>query len=684
MRNKSFKIRMFTLILSLFMGQINALANTTMTEDGSNESAVLISAMRNSNVVISIPKRLTLTGDEGVLTVSIKGDTAGIAEIVVGVTKTLNMRQTGKDTVSGTTILSLDSSFNTTLTTESHNQLYWQDTATYSQISSNEGYKLYCKATTDTALTAGDWSGNLGVRISVTNSEQTAGLYTAEGIFYSWQALKTIDLIDTDGDGVEDAPAIYVSDTGVLTTNYDSATMQNYNNEFMTGTLVIDKEVKEIGDYGLALCENLKAVTLPDGLQKIGNRGFYVCRNAVSINLPDTIQNIGPYAFYSCINLKYIHIPSSLTSIPDGAFRYCTHTVGTIDIPQSVTSIGEQTFEDVMRVQTIFIPDNVTSIGNSAFSNVPKITLENCPLDEVANSNWGALSASRQNNIAYLDRDELERIAAGDLSTNKQYIQWKYWENFKEGNYLSGLIDTNLLSDRVYMSMKLPSENTSYMSYRINPEIADYKTAGKDNMCGIGAVYKVVGEELPETFNVCIGKFSVYVLLDSEDAEWQVFDDHTPLNKKEYFQLRPLPWTDNSSSLDENRVDENKTIYHDNYVEFTFTNEDLTTNSVLHFYGAKNPFVSENLRALVVIYDVWTDSEEAAYKLCADSGADQRYQTEDPLQVFWSKNYDVTTEVRTVIGHAIPDDVYAELVREGKSPEQALRMFESTKPIYNR
>lgn len=48
-----------------------------------------------------------------------------------------------------------------------------------------------------------------------------------------------------------------------------------------------------------------------------------------SIVLPDTITTIGEYAFEDCTNLTSITIPSSVTEIGKGAFQGCS---GLIDI----------------------------------------------------------------------------------------------------------------------------------------------------------------------------------------------------------------------------------------------------------------------------------------------------------------------------------------------------------------
>jgi len=62
---------------------------------------------------------------------------------------------------------------------------------------------------------------------------------------------------------------------------------------------------------------------------------FRVQDNLVSVNVPDGVTSIGDNAFYSCRALTNVTIPSSVTSIGVNAFNNCTalETI-TIDKPE--------------------------------------------------------------------------------------------------------------------------------------------------------------------------------------------------------------------------------------------------------------------------------------------------------------------------------------------------------------
>ncbi len=69
-----------------------------------------------------------------------------------------------------------------------------------------------------------------------------------------------------------------------------------------------------------------------------------------SIEIPNTITEIGQYQFYGFNNVKSITIGNSVTSIGESAFKGCS-SLTSITIPDSVTSIGEQAFSYCDKLQ---------------------------------------------------------------------------------------------------------------------------------------------------------------------------------------------------------------------------------------------------------------------------------------------------------------------------------------------
>ena len=70
---------------------------------------------------------------------------------------------------------------------------------------------------------------------------------------------------------------------------------------------------------------------------------FHCCRDLTSIEIPTSVTYIGDYAFHGCSGLTSIEIPTSVTEIGKYAFEGCSGLTS-IEIPTSVTSIGSSAF----------------------------------------------------------------------------------------------------------------------------------------------------------------------------------------------------------------------------------------------------------------------------------------------------------------------------------------------------
>ena len=91
------------------------------------------------------------------------------------------------------------------------------------------------------------------------------------------------------------------------------------------------------------------------------------------VEIPDTVTEIGNYAFHNFRKVKKINIPNSVTNIGEFAFYWCDSIIS-ITIPDSVISIGNHAFESCYRLTSITIPNSVTSIGNHAFFECTGLT----------------------------------------------------------------------------------------------------------------------------------------------------------------------------------------------------------------------------------------------------------------------------------------------------------------------
>jgi hypothetical protein len=77
---------------------------------------------------------------------------------------------------------------------------------------------------------------------------------------------------------------------------------------------------------------------------------MFTGRKLLTLDIPNSVTSIGDYALRGCSSLKAVNIPESVTSIGRGAFSRCT-SLKLIAIPQSVTDIKEDAFDDCYALQ---------------------------------------------------------------------------------------------------------------------------------------------------------------------------------------------------------------------------------------------------------------------------------------------------------------------------------------------
>ena len=176
--------------------------------------------------------------------------------------------------------------------------------------------------------------------------------------------------------------------------------------------------VKALGDNSLKDCNRLVSVDLPSSLQTIGYRALYNCINLKHLTLPDSVSSIEKEAVSHCNNLSSVYLPNSLKYIGDSAFRedtsllsvfippcqldeeifynctslssaelgegsantgtrrlftYCSSLVE-VKLPNTLTSISDDTFARCISLSSIDIPSGLVNIGSQAFATCSSLT----------------------------------------------------------------------------------------------------------------------------------------------------------------------------------------------------------------------------------------------------------------------------------------------------------------------
>ena len=132
----------------------------------------------------------------------------------------------------------------------------------------------------------------------------------------------------------------------------DTKTATLVETELYGGDIVIPESVK-------AKDGNVYKITI------IGDKCFF-WKKFTSINIPSSVTSLGDDCFNGCTSLKSITIPSSVTTLGKNCFASC-YELTSITIPSSVTKLGEACFKLCVGLTSITIPSSVTSLGSYCF-----------------------------------------------------------------------------------------------------------------------------------------------------------------------------------------------------------------------------------------------------------------------------------------------------------------------------
>ena len=148
-----------------------------------------------------------------------------------------------------------------------------------------------------------------------------------------------------------------------VTANYDSS----------TGLLGLIDKIEDIeqGGGGPEIVSFDNLTTEFNYTRKRGDDGF-------SVDIPNGVTSIGNNCFQNCTGLTSVTIPSGVTSIGIYCFSDCSGLTN-ITIPSSVTSLGSSCFNGCTGLTSVTIPSGVTSIGSNCFQNCTGLTSVTIP-----------------------------------------------------------------------------------------------------------------------------------------------------------------------------------------------------------------------------------------------------------------------------------------------------------------
>ena len=249
----------------------------------------------------------------------------------------------------------------------------------------------------------GTYDGNGGIVVEV------------EGSALTFNKKYTVMFVDADGSTVSEAQKVTA---GELATMPDVPTKEGFvfdgwldedGNEFdfdtpITKDITLTAKWEEAGGYLIVQgttvtgCNEQKLpadgiIKIPASITSIGSSAFSNCTGLTKVTFAENsrLESIGRSAFFNCTGLTKVTFAenSRLESIEYGAFGSCS-SLESIEIPDNVTSIGEQAFNNCSSLRSVVIGSGVKKIGRSAFYGCKVLTkvnfAEDCQLESIGNS----------------------------------------------------------------------------------------------------------------------------------------------------------------------------------------------------------------------------------------------------------------------------------------------------------
>ena len=159
----------------------------------------------------------------------------------------------------------------------------------------------------------------------------------------------------------------------------DVNNLEPFHNLVAVKKIIVGGQFTTIGATMFQGCTALEEFIFNEGnlVNSIGNNAFKSCTALQSFEMPEAVTTVEANVFNGCSSLANVTLSSAVTSIGDGAFQGCS-ALNSIEFPETLTKIGTQAFQSSGMNGTLTFNEGLTNIGAQAFANT-KLTEINIP-----------------------------------------------------------------------------------------------------------------------------------------------------------------------------------------------------------------------------------------------------------------------------------------------------------------
>ena len=288
-------------------------------------------------------------------------------------------------------------------------------------------------------------------KVTIPDSVKKIGTWS----FYMCEGLKNVDI-----------PAnMEIGDSSFRQSGLEQVTVSggsvgNYAFHRIDNLKKISINCETIGEEAFSGCDSLTDITLGSSVKILGDKAFYTCDALERVEIPSTVTDIGEKTFYSCPALKEAIIRAGTVKagtfyncralatlvISDNATLDASFTVGntyaketletvkiergeigisafnscpnltTVELGNSVTSVGDNAFSKCTALTSVNIGDGVTSIGKNAFNGCTALTNANIGSGAIGESAFNGCTSLANvtlgNDVTSIGKNAFLRCAA--------------------------------------------------------------------------------------------------------------------------------------------------------------------------------------------------------------------------------------------------------------------------------
>ena len=139
----------------------------------------------------------------------------------------------------------------------------------------------------------------------------------------------------------------------------------------------ISGSLKELGSYAFDGCSSLEEITLPQGLTSIGEYALRGCSSLSEFVYPFSLSSAGAGILNGAVGVMEVTVPEGVKALPANVFR--ASEIKAVNLPSTLTSIGNDAFRDSLLLEEAALPESITSFGTSVFRGCASLTEINYP-----------------------------------------------------------------------------------------------------------------------------------------------------------------------------------------------------------------------------------------------------------------------------------------------------------------